>query len=136
MMCAYERATSLMIMTVDLVEKRQYRCLNDFLEPQKGLPSMSVTKVWEMLPNADFADRTNWQLLGNDRYAALRGRLLIVQSNGQKSRRGPVIEEYSVAPGDTIGLRRRRERVIKRWQPIPHRLSPSTDRIPAKSLQI
>ena len=73
---------------------------------------MSVTKVWEMLPNADFADRTNWQLLGNDRYAALRGRLLIVQSNGQKSRRGPVIEEYSVAPGDTIGLRRRRERVI------------------------
>src|ERR1700730_893269 len=79
---------------------------------------MSVTKDWEVLPNSDLADRVNWRFFGNNRYAALRARLLIVQSSGQQSRFGPVIKAYNVAPEDTIELRRRREQVISRTTTI------------------
>src|SRR3984893_4971722 len=79
---------------------------------------MSVTKDLEVLPNSDLADRANWRFFGNNRYAALRARLLIVQSSGQQSRFGPVIKAYNVAPEDTIELRRRREQVISRTTTI------------------
>jgi hypothetical protein len=79
---------------------------------------VSATKDWEVLPNSDLADRASWLSLGNDRYAALRVRLLIVRSDGQQSRFGPVVNAYNVAPEDTIELRRRREQVISRTTTI------------------
>lgn len=79
---------------------------------------MSMTKAWETLPNADLSDRANWRSLGNDRYAALRAQLLIVQSADQKSRFGPVIKAFNVAPEDTHQLGWRREQVISRTTTI------------------
>ncbi len=77
---------------------------------------MSIAKDWELLPNSDLADRTNWRSLGANRFAALRARLLIVQENGKKSRFGPVIAAYNVAPDDRITLKRRSEQIISRTE--------------------
>ena len=79
---------------------------------------MSTVKDWEVLPSSDLADRASWRSLGGNRYGALRVRLLIVRSDGQQSRFGPVIKAYNVAPEDTIELRRRREQVISRTTTI------------------
>ena len=79
---------------------------------------MSTIKTWDSLPDADLSDRANWHALGNNRYAALRARLLIVQTNGSQSRFGPPIEAHNVAPHDTIELRTRREQVISRTNTI------------------
>jgi len=79
---------------------------------------MQTNKVWELLPNSDFTKRSIWRDLGNNRYAALRARLLIVCTNGKQSRLGPAIAEYNVAPGVTITIKRRRERIISRTETI------------------
>jgi len=79
---------------------------------------MAVAKDWEMLPNSDLRDRVNWRALGNDRFAALRARILIVRSDGKESRFGPVIRAFNVAPGNTIELRTKREQVISQTTTI------------------
>ena len=71
-----------------------------------------MTIRWESIPSIDFSERANWQSLGKSRFAALRVRLLLVCTNGQGSRLGPVIEEHRIVPGDKITLTRRRERVV------------------------
>ena len=45
---------------------------------------MAPTKAWETIPSADFASKLNWRSLGENRYAALRVRLLILQTNGSE----------------------------------------------------
>jgi len=79
---------------------------------------MTVTKVWELLPDSDLSERANWRSLGGDRYSALRVRILIVQSNGSSSLLGPALESLTVAPHDTVELHQRSERVITRTNTI------------------
>lgn len=79
---------------------------------------MPIARDWEILPNSDLADRTNWRSLGDDRFAALRARLLIVRENGKQSRFGTVIAAHNVAPDDEITLRRNREQIISRTETI------------------
>lgn len=77
-----------------------------------------MTMHWETLPSGDFLERAQWRPLGDHRYSALRVRLLFVRSNGKVSRLGPVVEEHDVEPGDTITLRRKRERIVTRTESI------------------
>ncbi|MEF3365747.1 hypothetical protein V3H18_04280 [Methylocystis sp. 9N] len=57
-----------------------------------------MTKKWEIVPGSDLSDRSKWRPLGGDRYAAIRARILIVESDGENSLPGPVIEELNVGP--------------------------------------
>jgi len=69
-------------------------------------------KKWIFLPSGDLSDRINWKSIGDDRYAVLRSRLLLVWSKGEEYRFGPVISSHNVVPEDTITIRRKRELVI------------------------
>ena len=79
---------------------------------------MPIIKDWELLPNSDLGDRTNWRSLGDNRFAALRARLLIIRENEKQSRFGPVIAAHNVGPDDEITLKRRREQIIGRTETI------------------
>jgi hypothetical protein len=79
---------------------------------------MSIEKYWEVLPQVDLEDRCNWKVLQESRYAALRVRFLIVRSDGQAPRFGPIISKHNVAPGDTITLRRHREQTLNQTDSI------------------
>ena len=80
---------------------------------------MSTTKHWELLPNTDFRNRMSWRELGNNRFAALRVRLLIVMREDSESKYGSVVNAYHIAAGaDSIKVRRRREQVISRTTTI------------------
>ena len=79
---------------------------------------MAPTKAWETIPSADFASKLNWRSLGENRYAALRVRLLILQTNGSESRFGRVMHAVNVAPHDSIAFRSKRSRVISQTTTI------------------
>ena len=79
---------------------------------------MAPTKAWETIPSADFASKLNWRSLGENRYAALRVRLLILQTNGSELRFGRVMHAVNVAPHDSIAFRSKRSRVISQTTTI------------------
>lgn len=79
---------------------------------------MSTVKQWDLLPRIDFEDRRNWRSLGQSRYGAFRARLLVVQSDRPEPRFGPIIAKHNVATGDTITLKRRRERILNHTETI------------------
>ena len=81
-----------------------------------------MTNRWEIVPAEDFSDKSQWTANGKNRWSALRVRLLIVSSNGKASRLGPVVIEHDVAPGDTIKLRVKRERIVTSTETISEAL--------------
>jgi hypothetical protein len=87
---------------------------------------MGITKNWEVMSDGDLVDMRNWRALGNNRYAALRLKLLIVRTDGQDSRFGPTIEALTIAPNDTIEVRRKREEVITQTNTITEAIRFST----------
>jgi hypothetical protein len=79
---------------------------------------MAQIRMWETLPGSDLASRANWKSLGGGRYAVLRARVLIVQTNGSESRFGPVVHAVNVAPNDSVTFRSKRSRVISQTTTI------------------
>lgn len=73
---------------------------------------MTAAKEWEILPGGDLSDATNWKRVADDRFAAIRLVLFINRSSGSKSRYGPIVSGHNVGPGDTITVKRRKERII------------------------
>lgn len=79
---------------------------------------MAQIKMWEALPNSDLGSSANWKSLGDSRYAILRARVLIVQTNGSESRFGPIVHAVNVAPNDSVTFRSKRSRVISQTNTI------------------
>jgi hypothetical protein len=79
-----------------------------------------VTDWWQIVPSGDFAEKALWKFLGDDRWAALRLRLLYVCTDGKEARLGPVVEEHDVAEGDKITLRFERKRVVTQTESQRH----------------
>jgi hypothetical protein len=69
---------------------------------------MSANKIWESVPDLDYSDRTNWLLVGKNRYAAIRLRLLVVRSDPQESRLGPKLASHTVGPDHEVSIKVRR----------------------------
>jgi hypothetical protein len=86
-----------------------------FKSPQGG---GVMTMHWEIVPAVDFTTRKHWKSIGDDRWAALRLRLLYVRTNGKEARLGPVVEEHDVVKGDKITLRFKRQRVVTRTESV------------------
>jgi len=72
---------------------------------------MGVNKSWELVPDLDYSDRANWTLVGKDRYAALRLRLLVIRSDLGDSRLGPKLASHTVGPDHEVTIRVKRVRV-------------------------
>ena len=87
---------------------------------------MSWTQNWELLPDVNWGVRENWYSLGDNRYAAVRVRLLIAQSSGQQSQFGPVLEAYNVGPEDILEFRKRRERVVNQTTTVSEAIKSAT----------
>jgi hypothetical protein len=77
-----------------------------------------MTDRWQIVPSGDFAEKALWKFLGDDRWAALRLRLLYVCTDGKEARLGPVVEEHDVAKGDKITVRFERKRVVTQTESI------------------
>jgi hypothetical protein len=79
----------------------------------KGPHDMPEQKQMVFRPNADFSDRGNWISLGNDRYGALRIRLVLIPSKVADSRSGPMLEEaYNIDGAHEQEIKTKRGRVI------------------------
>jgi hypothetical protein len=79
----------------------------------KGAHDMPEQKQMVFRPNADFSDRGNWISLGNDRYGALRIRLVLIPSKEADSRIGPMLEEaYNIDGAHEQEIKTKRGRVI------------------------
>jgi hypothetical protein len=94
---------------------------------------MPTTKYWETIPAADYADRESWQELGDNRFSALRLRILVVQTSGDASRLGPKFEEQAIPPSAGYKLRLGRKRVHSRTDAFSEAIrTASTTRITEK----
>ncbi|MCE3242410.1 MAG: hypothetical protein K0Q83_2917 [Deltaproteobacteria bacterium] len=79
-----------------------------------------AVKDWILLPNSDFRARENWQILGNNEFAAFRGSLLVLRTYGKKHCYGHPISQHNLSPTHEIVLKTNRQRVIISTDTISH----------------
>jgi hypothetical protein len=79
---------------------------------------MHNTKEWDCLPSGNLTEKVAWRSLGENRFAALRVRLLIVRRNINNFRYGNEEKGHLVAHGDEITLTKKRERIISHTDTI------------------